>query len=65
MVEHFKLGFSNRSLNTTLLDKNRVEGVRQRGRPEELGIFREKSGHERSKRAARIVVTGAQLSHVI
>jgi hypothetical protein len=45
MVEHFKLGFSNRSLNYHLPDKNRVEGASQRGRLEELGIFRE-SGHE-------------------
>ena len=45
MVEHFRLGFSNRSLNYHLPDKNRVEGASQRGRLEELGIFRE-SGHE-------------------
>ena len=44
MVEHFKLGFSNRSLNYHLPDKNRVEGARQRGRLEELGIFRERAG---------------------
>jgi DNA primase len=46
MVEHFKLGFSNRSLNYHLQDKNRAEGLRQRGRLEELGLLREKSGHE-------------------
>src|ERR1700688_2570657 len=46
MVEHFKLGFSNRSLNYHLQDKNRAEGLRQRGRLAELGILREKSGHE-------------------
>jgi DNA primase catalytic core len=46
IVEHFKLGFSNRSLNYHLPDKNRVEGARQRGRLEELGIFRKGSGHE-------------------
>ena len=46
MVEQFKLGFSNRSLNYCLQDKNRIEGLRQRGRLEELGILREKSGHE-------------------
>jgi len=45
MVERFRLGFSNRSLNYHLPDKNRVEGASQRGRLEELGIFRE-SGHE-------------------
>jgi DNA primase len=46
MVEHFKLGFSNRSLNYHLVDKNRAEGLRQRGRLEDLGVLREKSGHE-------------------
>jgi DNA primase len=46
MVERFRLGFSNRSLNYHLPDKNRVEGARQRGRLEELGIFRKGSGHE-------------------
>ena len=42
MVEHFRLGFSNRSLNYHLPDKNRAEGARQRGRLEKLGILREK-----------------------
>ena len=46
MVEHFKLGFSNRSLNYHLQDKNRAEGLRQRGRLEQLGVLREKTGHE-------------------
>jgi DNA primase catalytic core len=46
MVERFKLGFSNRSLNYHMADKNRIEGARQRQRLEALGIFREKTGHE-------------------
>jgi DNA primase catalytic core len=46
MVEQFRLGFSNRSLNYHLPDKNRKPGAQQRGRLEELGIFREKTGHE-------------------
>lgn len=46
MVEHFRLGFCNRSLNYHLQDKNRIGGKSQRGRLEELGIFREKTGHE-------------------
>ena len=45
MVEQFRLGFSNRSLGYHLPEKNRLEGARQRGRLEELGIFRA-SGHE-------------------
>jgi hypothetical protein len=44
MVEHFKLGFSNRSLNYCLQDTNCIEGLRQRGRLEELGIFRGRAG---------------------
>ena len=46
MVERFCLGFANRSLNYHLPDKNRIEGFRQRGRLEKLGILREKTGHE-------------------
>jgi len=46
MVEHFRLGFSNRSLNYHLPDKNRAAGAQQRGRLEELGIFRKDTGHE-------------------
>ena len=45
MVEHFRLGFSNRTLGYHLPDKNRVAGAAQRGRLQELGILRE-SGHE-------------------
>jgi DNA primase catalytic core len=46
MVERFRLGFSNRTLNYHLQDKNRIEGLRQHERLERLGILREKSGHE-------------------
>jgi DNA primase catalytic core len=46
MVERFRLGFANRTLNYRLPDKNRVAGAEQRGRLEALGIFRENSGHE-------------------
>jgi DNA primase catalytic core len=46
MVARFRLGFSNRSLNYRLHDKNRLAGREQRGRLQELGILREKSGHE-------------------
>jgi len=44
MVEHFRLGFSNRSLNYRLQDKNRVEGLRQRGRLEELASSGRRAG---------------------
>ena len=44
-IDHFKLGFSNRSLGLRLPAKNRAAGAAIRGRLEQLGIFR-KSGHE-------------------
>ena len=46
MIEHFRLGYANRTLNYHIPEKNRVLGREQRGRLEELGILREKSGHE-------------------
>lgn len=45
MVEHFKLGFANRTLGYRLPNKNRQEGAELRGRLQKLGILRE-SGHE-------------------
>ena len=45
MIEHFQLGFANRTLGYGLPDKNRVAGAELRGRLQKLGIFRE-SGHE-------------------
>jgi DNA primase len=46
MVEGFRLGLSNRSLNYHLPDKNRAIGAEMRGRLERLGILREDTGHE-------------------
>ena len=46
MVDRFRLGFSNRTLNYHIPDRNRVAGARQRGRLGEMGIFREGTGHE-------------------
>ena len=45
MVEHFRLGYSNRTLGYHLPTSNRLAGAEQRGRLTELGIYRE-SGHE-------------------
>ncbi|MGC8486588.1 MAG: DNA primase, partial [Candidatus Baltobacteraceae bacterium] len=45
MIEHFKLGFANRTLGYRLPAKNRAAGAAMRGRLQELGIYRE-SGHE-------------------
>jgi DNA primase catalytic core len=46
MIERFRLGFSNRTLNYHVPEKNRAIGEEIRGRLERLGILREKSGHE-------------------
>ncbi|MCL2659586.1 MAG: CHC2 zinc finger domain-containing protein [Acidobacteriaceae bacterium] len=45
MVEHFRLGFANRTLGYRLPAKNRVAGAQMRGRLQELGILRD-TGHE-------------------
>jgi DNA primase catalytic core len=46
MIEHFRLGLSNRTLNYHVPDKNRAAGAEIRGRLEKLGILRQDSGHE-------------------
>jgi DNA primase catalytic core len=46
MVEHFRLGYANRTLNYHIPEKNRVLGREQRGRLEELGVLRAQTGHE-------------------
>jgi DNA primase len=45
MIEHFRLGFSNRTLCYRLPERNRKEGAEMRSRLQRLGILRE-SGHE-------------------
>jgi DNA primase catalytic core len=45
MIEHFRLGFANRTLGYRLPAKNRAAGADMRGRLQRLGIYRE-SGHE-------------------
>jgi DNA primase len=44
-IDHFKLGYANRTLGYRLPDKNRRLGQELRGRLTKLGIYRE-SGHE-------------------
>jgi DNA primase len=41
MVEHFRLGFANRTLGYYLPKPNRLAGADQRGRLKELGVLRE------------------------
>ena len=45
LIDHFKLGFANRSLGLHLPHKNRKAGAAMRGLLQEVGIYRE-SGHE-------------------
>jgi hypothetical protein len=45
MIDHFNLGFANRTLGYRLPASNRKAGAELRGRLESLGIIRE-SGHE-------------------
>lgn len=45
MVEHFRLGFANRTLGLRLPVKNRAAGADVRSRLQRLGVIRE-SGHE-------------------
>jgi DNA primase catalytic core len=45
LIDHFKLGFANRSLGLHLPHKNRKAGAVLRGLLQEIGIYRE-SGHE-------------------
>ena len=45
LIDHFKLGFANRTLGLRLPDKRRASGADIRTRLEKIGIYRE-SGHE-------------------
>jgi len=45
VIEHFKLGFANRTLAYKLPPKSRADGAALRSRLQELGVLR-KSGHE-------------------
>jgi len=46
MLDHFRLGFSNRTLGYHLPEKNRKEGAEARARLQKIGLLREPSGHE-------------------
>jgi DNA primase len=59
MVEHFQLGFANRTLGYRLPRKNRVTGAELRGRLEKLGIYRA-SGHEHFNGSVVIPIFDAQ-----
>jgi DNA primase catalytic core len=46
MLEHFRIGFSDRTLAYRLPHSRRVDGAAQRGRLIDLGILRKETGHE-------------------
>lgn len=45
LIDHFKLGYANRTLGLHLPQKNRQAGAKLRGLLQEIGIYRD-SGHE-------------------
>ncbi|MEO8024656.1 CHC2 zinc finger domain-containing protein [Polaromonas sp.] len=59
LVDHFKLGYANRTLGLRLPDKRRSSGADIRTRLEKLGIYRA-SGHEHFNGSVVVPVLGAQ-----
>ena len=59
MLDHFKLGFANRTLGLRLPDKNRKAGAVIRTRLEKLGVISE-SGHEHFNGSLVVPVVDAQ-----
>jgi DNA primase len=59
LIDHFKLGFANRTLGLRLPDKRRVEGAQIRARLERLGVYRA-SGHEHFNGSLVVPVLDAQ-----
>jgi DNA primase len=57
VVEHFKLGYSNRTLGYRLPDKNRKAGALLRSQLQRLGVLRE-SGHEHLRGSLTIPIIG-------
>jgi DNA primase catalytic core len=58
LVEHFKLGYANRTLGLRLPNKQRASGADIRTRLEKIGIYRE-SGHEHFNGSVVVPVLGA------
>jgi DNA primase catalytic core len=59
VVEHFKLGYADRTLGLRLPQKNRVAGSEIRTRLQKIGIYRE-SGHEHFNGSLIVPVTDEQ-----
>ncbi|MCU7858067.1 MAG: toprim domain-containing protein, partial [Candidatus Thiodiazotropha sp. (ex Lucinoma borealis)] len=63
-IEKFKLGFSNRTLGSTLPLKNRKEGAAIRGRLQKLGLLRS-TGHELFRGSITIpIITDHQIVQI-
>lgn len=58
LIEHFQLGFANRTLGYRLPARNRQSGAALRGRLEQLGLLRA-SGHEHFNGALVVPITDA------
>jgi DNA primase len=58
LVDHFKLGFANRTLGLRLPDKQRASGADIRTRLERIGVYRA-SGHEHFNGSVVVPVLGA------
>jgi DNA primase len=64
VIEHFKLGFCDRSLGTKLPLKNRKEGAAIRGQLQQLGILKS-SGHELFRGSVVIpVISNGQITQM-
>ncbi|MFI4941360.1 MAG: toprim domain-containing protein, partial [Burkholderiales bacterium] len=59
LIEHFLLGYANRTLGLRLPQKNRMAGAEIRTRLQEIGIYRE-SGHEHFNGSLIVPVIDAQ-----
>ncbi|MEO8387934.1 toprim domain-containing protein, partial [Polaromonas sp.] len=59
LVDHFQLGYANRTLGLRLPDKRRSSGADIRTRLERIGVYRE-SGHEHFNGSVVVPVLGAQ-----
>ena len=57
IIDHFQLGFANRTLGYRLPEKNRVAGAEIRGRLQKLGILRD-TGHEQFNGSVTIPIFG-------
>lgn len=63
LIDHFKLGFADRSLGLTLPPKNRKAGAEQRQQLHRIGLYRD-TGHEHFRGSLVIPITDST-GHVV